>query len=307
MRFGLLGTGHWAAETQAAALAMHPDAEFVGVWGRDESKAEALATRYAVTAYREVDALFADVAAVAVALPPDVQAPLAARAAEAGRHLLLDKPLALSAVEADRVVDAVDRQGLASVVFFTNRFYANVDTFLRQAAARGGWHGARATMLASIFQPGSPYGRSAWRRAWGGLWDVGPHALSVILPVLGPVVEVAAMAAPYDTSQVLLRHATGAVSGMALSLDVPPSGTAFEFVFFGNEGVVPVPAAEGTAVEAFGLAIGELVRAAAGAGAFAGGSGDRPAHPCDVRFGRDVVAILEAAGQARQTARTVRL
>ncbi|MEK8169577.1 hypothetical protein NKH77_06515 [Streptomyces sp. M19] len=45
MRFGLLGTGHWAAATQGAALAAHPDAELVGVWGRDPAKAAALAGR----------------------------------------------------------------------------------------------------------------------------------------------------------------------------------------------------------------------------------------------------------------------
>ena len=73
----------WAAETHAAALAAHPDAEFVGVWGRDPAKVDALAGRYGVGAYHDVDALFADVDAVAAALPPDVQADLAVRAATA--------------------------------------------------------------------------------------------------------------------------------------------------------------------------------------------------------------------------------
>jgi predicted dehydrogenase len=298
MRFGLFGTGYWAAETQAAALAAHPDAVFVGVWGRNPAKAEALAQRYAVRAYRDVDALIGDVDAVAVALPPDVQAPLAARAAEAGRHLLLDKPLALSMADAQRVVDAVERRGLASVVFFTNRFFPNVDAFLREAVEAGGWHGGRATMLGSIFHPGSPYGGSTWRRRWGGLWDVGPHALSVLVPVLGPVVEAAAMDAPHDTTQVLLRHAAGPVSAMVLSLDAPPNGTVFEFAFFGTGGVAAVPSGDGTVVEAFARAIGDVVRVA-GDGA--------TMHPCDVRFGRDVVATLQAADLARRERRTVRV
>ena len=41
MRFGVLGTGHWAAKTQGIALAAHPEAELVGVWGRDPDKAAA--------------------------------------------------------------------------------------------------------------------------------------------------------------------------------------------------------------------------------------------------------------------------
>jgi predicted dehydrogenase len=298
VRFGLLGTGYWAAETQAAALAAHPDAEFVGVWGRDPAKAATLARRYALRAYADVDDLIGDVDAVSVALPPDVQAPLAARAADAGRHLLLDKPLALSTSDAGLVVEAVERRGVASVVFFTNRFFPNVGAFLRDAADAGGWYGARATMLASIFQPGGPYAASPWRRRWGGLWDVGPHALSVIIPVLGPVVEVAAMDAPHDTAQVLLRHAGGAVSGMALSLDAPPNGIAFEFAFFGTDGVATVPGGDGTPVDAFGFAVGDLVRAARDGTA---------EHPCDVRFGRDVVSVLQAVGRARAERRTVRM
>jgi predicted dehydrogenase len=298
LKFGLLGTGYWAAETQAAALASHPDAEFVGVWGRDPGKAAALAQRYEVRAYADVDALIADVDAVAVALPPDVQAELAARAAAAGRHLLLDKPLALSTAAADRIVAAVDRHELATLVFFTNRFYGNVRQFLATTAAGGPWHGARATMLASIFQPGNPYGASPWRKDRGGLWDVGPHALSVIVPVLGPVVQVAAMNAPRATVHLLLGHAGGAASALTLSLDAAPAATAFEFVFYGEPGTVTVPAGNTTVVEAFGAAIARLA-----ANVRAG----TPHDPCDVRFGREVVAILAAAETARRDGRTVRL
>ena len=95
MRFGVLGTGFWARVVHAAALAAHPSAELVGVWGRDLAKAKAVGAEFDVPGYGDVDALLADVDAVAVALPPDVQAPLAVRAAEAGKHLLLEKPIAL--------------------------------------------------------------------------------------------------------------------------------------------------------------------------------------------------------------------
>ena len=54
-----------------------------------------------------IDALIADVDAVAIALPPDVQAPIALRAARAGRHLLLDKPVALVTGMAAEIAAAV--------------------------------------------------------------------------------------------------------------------------------------------------------------------------------------------------------
>ncbi|MES4902050.1 MULTISPECIES: Gfo/Idh/MocA family oxidoreductase [unclassified Streptomyces] len=295
MRFGLLGTGHWAAETQGAALAAHPETELAGVWGRDPAKARALAERCGTRAYDRADELIADVEAVAVALPPDIQSDLALRAARAGRHLLLDKPLAFTTEDADRVVDAVEERGLASVVFFTRRFARPVEDFLTRAAADGGWDGGRATAFASIFRPGNPYGGSPWRRERGGLWDVGPHALSVLLPVLGPVAEVTAVGGPRGAAHVLLRHHSGAVGTLALTLDARPAAVEHTCDFYGEQGVVAVPDAGISPVEAFTAATDRLLRAART------GTGD----PCDVRFGREVVAILEAADASRRIGRTV--
>ena len=290
IRFGLLGTGYWAAQTQGAAIAAHPEAELVGVWGRNRAKAESVAANLGARAFPDVDDLLAEVDAVAVALPPDVQADLAVRAANAGRHLVLDKPLAFTVAEADQVVAAVETNEVASIVFFTNRFYSNVDAFLTEAAGQK-WDGARITMFASIFQPGNPYGGSLWRREKGGLWDIGPHALSAVLPVLGPVIDVVALAGPHDTSHMLLRHASGAVSTLALTLDAPPEATLFESVFYGADGHVSVPGGDGDVVAAFGAAISQLA-ANVKAGVIE--------HPCDVQFGREVVSVLESVQLAKR-------
>lgn len=295
MRFGLLGTGYWAAETHAAGMANHPDAEFVGVWGRDPAKAGALADRHQVRAYDQVDDLLADVDAIAVALPPDVQAELAIRAASAGKHLLLDKPIALSTASADRVVTAVADAGVASAVFFTNRYRPVIADFLRELVESGPWDGARVAIRGSIFSPDSPYAASAWRKEWGGLWDVGPHALSLLLPVLGPVVEVTALAGPHDTAHALLRHAGGAVSDLTLTLDAPPASTLSEYVFHGAAGFATAPESWDS-VEAFRTAVTQLVATAAA------GTHD---HPCDVRFGHEVVAILDDVQTALREHRVV--
>ncbi|MEE2036318.1 Gfo/Idh/MocA family oxidoreductase [Nocardiopsis sp. CT-R113] len=295
LRFGLLGTGYWAAETHGAALDAHPDATLAGVWGRDPAKAAALADRYGARAYDDVDALLADVDAVAIALPPDVQADLALRAARAGKHLLLDKPVALSSAAAGELAAEVAARGLASVVFFTNRFSDTVEEFVSSAAAEGGWHGVRATLFASIFQPGNPYGASPWRRERGGLWDVGPHVLSVVLPVLGPVTRVTALAGPRHTTHLLTQHEDGAVGSFAVTLDAAPEAKTFEIVLHGERGWVPVPGGDRTAVEAFGAAVDRL------SAQVVGGADE----PCDVRFGRDVVAVLEAAERSVSLGRAV--
>jgi hypothetical protein len=135
LRFGLFGTGYWATQTHAAALSTTPEARLVGVWGRDPARTAAAAAKYGVSAYDDPDALLRDVDAVPIAVPPDVQVPLAVRAARAGRHLLLEKPVALSAVGADELLAAVADSDVASVVFFTNRFVPAVEQVLRDAGS----------------------------------------------------------------------------------------------------------------------------------------------------------------------------
>jgi predicted dehydrogenase len=297
MRFGLFGTGPWAHLAHAPGLAAHPGVEFVGVWGRNPHKAAALAGEYGARAYPTIDGLIADVDAIAVALPPDAQAPIALTAARAGKHLLLDKPVAFTVAEADEIAAAVAEGHLASAVFFTRRFMPQLREFIDPAAKTGGWVEARVDHVGTIYEEGNPFGASQWRRESGGLWDVGPHAVALVLPVLGPVTEVTAMVGPRDMTHLLLRHASEAISTLTLSVDVPPAAAREEAIFAGKAGVVVVPAMPWEPVLAFGRLLDELIAAADGG----------PQPQLDVRFGAQVTAILAAAEEAATTGRTVRL
>ncbi|MFH9085840.1 Gfo/Idh/MocA family protein [Streptomyces sp. NPDC017673] len=286
MRIGLLGTGPWAKAAYAPALAGHTGLEFVGVWGRRPEAATALAEQYGVAAYADVDALLADVEAVAVALPPSVQAELAVRAAQAGRHLLLDKPLAVTVAEGRAVVEAVEKAGVASVVFFTTRFQKEPEAWIDEQAAVTGWFTARAQWLGAVFTSDSPFADSPWRREKGALWDVGPHALSVLLPVLGDVRQVVAAAhGPADTVHLVLDHSTGASSTLTLSLTAPPAAAGADVELRGEAGVTLLPGSSEGAVPALTRAADALVRAA---------RTGRP-HACDAAFGLRVTEILATA------------
>ncbi|MFD2090302.1 Gfo/Idh/MocA family protein [Blastococcus deserti] len=285
MRFGVLGTGFWATEVHAAALAAHPAADLAGIWGRDVTKAKAVGARFHVPGFADVDELLAQVDAVAVALPPDVQAPLAERAAAAGKHLLLEKPIALDLAAADRVVAAVRDAGVASVVFFTFRFQAGTSTWLTQAA-RTHLAGGAGSWLSSL--AGTPFAASPWRQQHGALWDIGPHALSLLVPALGPVVAVQAGAGLRDTVHLVLTHASGTASTVTLSHTVAPMSAGIEFFVHGDAGRLALLPDTEHPVEAFTTAVDELIAAALTGGA----------HPCDVAFGRDVVAVLATAARA---------
>ncbi len=286
LRFGLFGTGDWARDVHAAALHAEPDAELVGVWGRNGDKTRALASELGIVAYDDRDALIGDVEAVCVALPPDVQAEIALRAAERGRHLLLEKPLALDVPTANRVVDAVAASGVRSVVFFTLRFAPASAQWLRDVLAQGPPDGLRATWFSSLFHaddarsPDSP-----WRRERGALWDVGPHALSLALPLLGPVSDVRCVGGQGDTVHLTLRHEAGGTSTISLSLTVPPASSLVELGIYGTGGWQHMPAASEAKSGAARSAVRQLIAAVR--------SGEP--HPCDVDFARNVVAVLQAA------------
>jgi predicted dehydrogenase len=285
MRFGVVGTGYWARETHAAALAAHPDADLVGVWGRSFARATELAEAFGARPYERFDDMFADVDAVAFAVPPDVQAELAFPAATRGCHLLLDKPLAFTTEAADRIVEAVDSAGVRSLVFFTSRFTANQADWLAGVQRESAWNSGHVRIYASIFGSGNPYGTSEWRRSRGALWDIGPHALSILVPALGPVTHVIADHGLGDTVTVVLHHRSGAASTMSLSLTAPPGSLGSAWELFGDDRQTRMPEATTTPVEAMGTCISTLLTEQPG----------RWQHPCDVSFGRDVVTILQAA------------
>ncbi|MCF4136137.1 Gfo/Idh/MocA family oxidoreductase [Streptomyces sp. Tue 6430] len=286
MRIGLLGTGPWARTVHAPVLSAHEDLDLVGVWGRRPAAAKELADRHGTRAFDDVDELFAEVDAVAVALPPDVQADLAVRAAGAGRHLLLDKPLAATVAGAREVVRAVREARVASVVFFTTRFLPEPEAWIARQAEAGGWFTGHAQWLGSVFTGGEHPFATPWRREKGALWDVGPHALSVLLPVLGDVRRVAAAApGPGDTVHLVLDHRGGASSTLTLSLTAPSAAAGSGVEIRGETGVARLPESAADAATALRRAADALCAAAR----------DGRPHPCDAGFGLRVTEILAEA------------
>jgi len=218
LRFGLIGTGYWAREVHAAGIAVHPGARLVGVWGRDRAKTAALASSYDATPFDDLDAMLETVDAVAFAVPPDIQAALTPQVVAAGCHVLFEKPLAISLAAADTVLDAVQAAGVASVVFFTERFVPE-----RKPGYKGWVNASGGGPLAGLAaDPNNPFADSPWRKVEGALWDVGPHALAAVLPVLGPVRDIVGATGYGDLVHLVLTHESRATSTVHLSLTMPP-------------------------------------------------------------------------------------
>ena len=295
MRFGLVGTGPWATSVHGPALASTDGIELVGVWGRTPARSEGLAAALGVPMFPDLEAMLGDVDAVAFAVPPDVQPGLARRAARAGKHLLLDKPVAVTGAEARSLAEEARGQGVASVVFFTDRFSEEGAVWLDDVHRTGGWLGGDVQWLAALDSPGNPYAASAWRHERGALWDIGPHVLSTLIGALGPVGTVTGVAGARDLVHLVLEHSGGATSTATMSLFAPQPAVTHEVRVWGPHGVSRMPA------RAAGGAGAALSRAAT-ALAISAETGEP--HPSDLRLGVDVVQLLEDAEQQLRASRS---
>jgi predicted dehydrogenase len=170
-------------------------------------------------------------------------------------------------------------------VFFTARFRTATSTWLEQAG-RLDLAGGALSWLSSL--AGTPFAGSPWRIEHGALWDIGPHALSLLAPALGAVTAVQAAAGRGDTVHLVLTHAEGRASTITVSHTVAPLAVGIETWVHGDAGRLVLLPDFDSPVDAHRVAVDELSAAALTGGA----------HPCDAAFGRDVVRVLEAAQRA---------
>src|SRR4051812_28752173 len=113
VRFAILGAGMIAGYHQAAIAAHAPAAELVAVGHHYPARCAELSARFGVPCRSVEDVLAdADVDAVCICTPSGEHAAQAIAAARAGKHVLVEKPMALSLSEADAMIAACDRAGV---------------------------------------------------------------------------------------------------------------------------------------------------------------------------------------------------
>lgn len=289
LRAGLVGGGPWAGDVHAPGLAAHDGFELVAVWARRPAVAERLAALHDAVACGELDELFDAVDVVSFAVPPGVQADLAVDAVRAGRHVILDKPIAGTLAAAESLAGEVASAGVASIVLFVLRFAPETRAWLDDLAdlgATGGWAGGTARWLSGkLLDAAAP--PSPWRHELGSLADIGAHAFDLLDAALGPVSGVrAASHSEPDLWHVVLEHDSGAHSTASMSLRLPIDPSVVEFDVYGSAGRRVLTARQTPPAACYATMLDELV-----AMIDVGGT----EHPCDVRRGLHVQRIIEQA------------
>ena len=272
VRVGLVGAGPWAKMVHAPVLAAGPETTLAGVWARRPEQAERLATRHGAPTFATVDELFANCEAVSFAVPPGVQAELAIQAAQAGKALLLEKPIADDLAAAERLAAAVDEAGVPSMVVLSWRYARAVRDFLDQARSFDAL-GGRAIFVSGALL-GGPFA-TPWRLERGPLLDLGPHVLDLLDAALGPITSVKAHGDPLGWVGLLVEHKGGVVSevSMCASSGIPGSRSGIEL--YGRSGSLELDCATAVGPDAFGTLRTELAAIVR----------DGAKHPLDIHRG----------------------
>jgi len=223
VRWGIIGLGRIADTEIAPAITASPNGELRGVVSRDQGRAETFAGRHgAAQALASFGELLADpdVDAVYIATPNGLHAEQVVAAAWADKHVMCDKPLALSVADAQRAVAACGEAGVRLGITFQTRFHDHFGRF-REVVQDGSLGEIRVVQVE--MSPGRTL-LKGWRTdptlaGLGAINNLGVHAFDLISWLLGAeVTEVTAMAGhegglePETLALVLLRYGTGALA-----------------------------------------------------------------------------------------------
>ena len=208
--WGLIGAGDIVRKRVAAALRDAPSSELFAISRARSELAEEFARGFAVPRwYADWRELVADpdVDAVYIATPVHVHAEQAIAAADAGKHVLCEKPMAMNAAQCDRIIAACRTNRVALGVAYYRFFYP----VIARIKAILGSGDVGNPVLAQIdafeqFRPSAEYPRS-WllRKAESGggpMMDFGCHRLEVLLNLFGPVQRVTSIV----SSAILARE-----------------------------------------------------------------------------------------------------
>jgi predicted dehydrogenase len=187
--FGVIGAGLFG-ENHALVYSRMPGVELVAVCDQNVERAREVAERYGARAYdTDYTRLLADadIQAVSIATPDFAHAEIALAAAQAGKHILCEKPLATTVEEAQAIVDAAEGAGVKLMVDFHNR--ANPPFVAARDNVESGTIGVPAYGYARLSNTTFvPLEMLAWADRSSALWFLGSHAVDIMRFILNDTV-----------------------------------------------------------------------------------------------------------------------
>ena len=251
LRFGLIGCGR-VAPRHAQSLQQLSNTQLVAVADLKASRAGNFAQEYGAVATTDYHALLAraDVDAVSVCVPSGLHAQVAIDAMHAGKHVLVEKPIAITLADADHMIAVAQATGRRLGVVLQNRYNHPMQA-LRQLIDAGDL-GRLYLGNACVrwYRPQSYY-EDGWHGTWamdgGALMNQSIHHIDALQWFLGPVHSVYAYAATLahrmeaeDVGVAVVRFANGALATIEGSTLTWPQNLEGSVAIFGERGSVKI-------------------------------------------------------------------
>lgn len=247
--FGIIGCG-MIANFHARAIADVRGTKLVACYDAVPAAADQLAETTGAKAYRDLDAMLADraVNVVTICTPSGAHLEPAVKAAEAGKHVIVEKPLEITLTRCDKIIAACQKAGVVLSTIFPSRFHDSSQELKR--AVDQGRFGRLVLGDAYVkwFRPQKYYDSGAWRGTWeldggGALMNQAIHSVDLLAWLMGPVADVRAQfglvaherIAVEDVAVASVRFANGAMGTIEASTAVYP-GYLKRIELHGSEG-----------------------------------------------------------------------
>lgn len=223
--FGIIGCG-MIANFHARAIRDIAGAQMVACYNPTAPKAEKLAAEYGCTAYTDLEKMLAHpgLDIVTIGSPSGSHMEPCLAAAQAGKHVIVEKPLDVTLARCDQMIAACEKAGVKLATIFPSRYHAS--SRLMKRAVEAGRFGKLALGDAYVkwYRTQQYYDSGAWRGTWkldggGALMNQAIHSVDLLLWLMGPVAEVSAHTTTLaherieveDVAVASLRFANGAL------------------------------------------------------------------------------------------------
>ncbi|MGH9342123.1 MAG: Gfo/Idh/MocA family protein [Acidobacteriota bacterium] len=199
MKWGLIGCGDIAVKRVAPALRDQKESEFVAVCRAQPEKAEEFARRFGARKwFDQWEDLIAEpeIDAVYIATPVYLHAPQALAAAQAGKHVLCEKPMALDVAQCDQIIEACRANGVRLAVAYYRHFYPVIARIKEIIASGEIGRPVLAQVNAFEYLDMPEEHPRRWflereKSGGGPMFDFGCHRIEVLLDLFGPARRIA--------------------------------------------------------------------------------------------------------------------
>ena len=256
MRIGIVGTG-FMGQTHTAAWAA-TNATIAGFLSRDRETADALAAQYQTQIYADLASLISDVDVVDICTPTHLHFEMVLAAAQAGKDVVCEKPLARTIAEGQQMIAICDQMGVKLLVAHVVRFFPEYAQAKNEVVNGSIGQTAVLRLTRGSFQPKKAIDNwfVDFEKSGGMMLDLMIHDLDYARWVAGEVETVFAKkissshpGAAVDHGLVILKHRNGTISHVEGSWAYPPPLFRTRFEIAGSNGLIQFDSGDTAAIK----------------------------------------------------------